>query len=89
MDNLTLSQHKIIWPNILFFATTTLVALIGAPLYLLRYDLHPLTLWLAIFYVFVTSMSITAGYHRLFSHVTYKANKALQFLFLFFWRRCL
>jgi len=31
-----------------------------------------------------TSMSITVGYHRLFSHVTYKAHPALQFLVLFF-----
>lgn len=73
-----------IWTNILFFAVTTLVAFIGGPLYISRYGIQPFTLWLTLFYIFATSMSITAGYHRLFSHVTYKANPALQFLFLFF-----
>lgn len=84
MDTLTVSKRKMIWPNILFFATTPLVALIGTPLYLARFEMQPFTLWLTVFYIFATSMSITIGYHRLFSHVTYKASPVLQFLFLFF-----
>ncbi len=84
MNTLTISKRTMIWPNILFFTATTLVALIGAPLYIARFGFHPFTIGMTVFYLFATSMSITVGYHRLFSHVTYKANPILQFLFLFF-----
>ncbi len=84
MDTLTVSKREMVWANILFFAATTSVALIGAPLYAARFGFQPFMMWLTVFYVFATSMSITVGYHRLFSHVTYKANSILQFLFLFF-----
>lgn len=84
MNNLTVSRHKMIWPNILFFGTTTLVAILGGPLYVARFGIHPFTLGLTLFYFFATSMSITAGYHRLFSHAAYKTHPVLQFLFLFF-----
>ncbi len=52
--------------------------------YVANFGLRPLTIGLMLFYMAATSMSITVGYHRLFSHVTYKAHPVLQFLVLFF-----
>ena len=74
---------KIVPENLLFFVSTTAIALIGGPLYLSRYDFRPSLFWLTLFFLFVTSISISAGYHRLFSHRAYKAHPIIQFLFLF------
>jgi stearoyl-CoA desaturase (delta-9 desaturase) len=63
---------------------TLIVAAIGTPLYLWRYGfgwpewLTFLGLWLAV------GLSITAGYHRLFSHKTYQAAWPVRFVFLVF-----
>ncbi len=75
---------QIIWENIAFFAGTGLVSLVGVPLYLIYFDLHPFTLWLFVFYLAATGLSVSAGYHRLFSHATYTAHPAVQWFFLFF-----
>lgn len=70
--------------NILFFVGTAAIALIGGPIYLARYGFPPSLAWLTLFFVFATGISISAGYHRLFSHRAYKAHPWVQFLFLFF-----
>ena len=72
------------WPIIAFFAVTTAVALIGGPWYVHRYGISLGEGVLALFFVLVTGLSITVGYHRLFAHNTFKANKFVQFLALFF-----
>ncbi len=77
-------KRKNIWLNISFFALTTLPALIGCPLYAARFGISLSEILLFVFYTVATSMSITAGYHRFFSHATYKANSFVRFLFLFF-----
>lgn len=77
-------RPKIVWRNISFFLFTTLVALIGAPLYIYHNGLPPFYFGLTLFYFLATGIAISAGYHRLFSHVTYKAHPVIQFLFLFF-----
>jgi stearoyl-CoA desaturase (Delta-9 desaturase) len=84
MISKTTAVRKIQWGNLGFFLFTGIVGTIGAPLYVY---FHGLTLWdtlLFVFYFFATGMSITVGYHRLFSHVTYKAHPVIQFLLLFF-----
>ena len=39
---------------------------------------------LSVFFYYATGMSITAGYHRLFSHRTYEASPGVRFFFAFF-----
>lgn len=41
-------------------------------------------LLLAIVFYYLTGMSITAGYHRLFAHKAYEANPLVKFFFLIF-----
>ncbi|HEY5566205.1 MAG TPA: acyl-CoA desaturase [Gammaproteobacteria bacterium] len=72
------------WDNIIFFAVTTLVALIGTPLYVYRYGLAASEIALLVFFLVATPLSITVGYHRLFAHGAYKTNAVIRFLLLFF-----
>ncbi len=81
---LTQPVKKIIWVNIFFFGITTLIAVIGAPLYLYHFGLSLSEFLLFAFYLVVTPLSITVGYHRLFAHVTFKASSLVRFLVLFF-----
>ena len=76
--------HKPNWPIIAFFAITTLGAVIGAPLYLVRYGISLSEILLMLFFILATGMSITVGYHRLYAHTAYKANGFLRALILFF-----
>ena len=71
------------WFNMIFIGVNTLIALIAGPWYVSRHGFSPGLLALTIFYIFATGLSITVGYHRLFAHVTYKANGLVQFLLLF------
>ncbi len=72
------------WVNIIFFAVTTLVGLIGTPLYIYKFGVTGSEIVLLVFFVVVTPLSITTGYHRLFAHATYKTNAVIRFLLLFF-----
>ncbi len=72
------------WVNTSFLLLIPLITVILVPwqLYVEGFS------WIdiAIFYVMVkiTGLSMTAGYHRLFSHNTYEASPWVRFIFLFF-----
>ena len=60
-------------------------ALFGCALWWLgTIPVSPATLILAAIYFCISSTSITAGYHRLFSHPTYKARWPLKLFYLLF-----
>lgn len=70
------------WPSIIFLVGISAIALIGCPIYLYFYDLHPGTIVLFWGLFVGTVLGITAGYHRLYAHKTYKANTLYQFILL-------
>lgn len=72
------------WPIIAFFAVTTAGALAGVPWYIYRFGISLAEILLLLFFIVITGMSITVGYHRLYAHCTFKANRLFQFLILFF-----
>lgn len=72
------------WPNLLFFIGTTLFGVFGSALYLFHFGISLSEILLFSFYVLATIYSITVGYHRLFSHVSFKAEPIVRFLTLFF-----
>ncbi len=72
------------WGNLLFFVSTTFFGVIGTPLYLIHFGISLSEALLFIFFVLATSFSITVGYHRLFSHVSFKVGSLIRFLVLFF-----
>ncbi|PVV04792.1 hypothetical protein BB560_000701 [Smittium megazygosporum] len=66
--------QKIHWFHVVLLSTTPLIALYGA----LTTEVQMKTLYFTIFYYIMSALGITAGYHRLWSHVTYKATKPLE-----------
>jgi stearoyl-CoA desaturase (delta-9 desaturase) len=78
------AKPRINWISTVFLLGTLLIALVGTPWYIVTHGLgwpEVLTfvgIWLAV------GMSITAGYHRLFSHKTYQAAWPVRLFFLVF-----
>lgn len=78
------AKRPIDWTNFLFLTITPAIALIAEPLYAAAYGISWPVVAVFIFYMIATGLSITAGYHRLFSHRAYKANRAVRLFFLIF-----
>lgn len=78
-------KRKIDWVNTLFLTLTPLLTLIAVPLFFYSYEgaKLPFVLWAIAFY-FITGLSVTAGYHRLFAHRTYKAHWSVKLILLLF-----
>ncbi len=70
------------WPGALVLLLTPLAALILIPLYAVHHDFS-LAAWLSFFGFWALSgLGITAGYHRLWSHRTYRASLPVQLLLM-------
>lgn len=65
-------------------AASTLVAVVGTPWYVLTRGVSAPEIALFLFMYFASIFSITLGYHRLYSHLAFKANAAVRFFVLFF-----
>lgn len=74
-------KPRIIWLNVAVFAITFLIAAIGVPYWALTHGFSSGMIIAAIVCFIYCGMSITAGYHRLWSHKTYQAHWSLRFLF--------
>lgn len=78
------TQQPLHWRNILFLSSTLVVALTAVPLHV------AFTGWSwSLFVLFAatsaaTSLSITAGYHRLFAHRSYEASAPLRLFYVLF-----
>ncbi len=77
-------MKKINWPNTLFLTIVPLVAVIGTAYIAAHHAIHWQTIVLALIYIGLTGTSITGGYHRLFSHLSYKAHPAVKLFYLLF-----
>ncbi|MGH7198667.1 MAG: acyl-CoA desaturase [Candidatus Omnitrophota bacterium] len=78
------SGKKLVWKNILFFGITSLLALVGVPLYAHFVGFKKVDWAIFTFMAVATMMSTTFGYHRLFAHRAFKAHPFVIFLNLFF-----
>lgn len=72
------------WVNIIFFAVNALVGVGGGIWYAATFGVGATELALFAFFLVMTPISITVGYHRLFSHGAFKTNRVVRFLLLFF-----
>ncbi len=72
------------WVNILFLALTPVLGVFGTAAYAIAYGVRwwEPTLFFVLFGL--VSFSVTAGYHRCFSHKAYSSHPALQAYYLFF-----
>lgn len=80
-----MSKRKHInWTNTLFLTIVPIVGIVGTALFA-SFGLIPWQTWLlAGAMLAIGGISITAGYHRLFAHKTYKAAWPLRLLFVLF-----
>ena len=72
------------WTALIFIAAYHLALVIALPLYLLNASPSGELLGWTLFLLIATLMAITAGYHRLYAHVTYKTRKPVEGVLLFF-----
>lgn len=83
------SNHKptrsaIDWPVSLFLVITPAVAVITLVVWCLYFPITWKLMLLFVLFSFASSVSITAGYHRLLAHRAYRAKGWVKNLFLFF-----
>jgi stearoyl-CoA desaturase (Delta-9 desaturase) len=72
------------WVTTILFASTFAAALVGVPLYGALVGFSAASwIWFALF-LSASGLSITAGYHRLWSHRTYEAHWSVRLLFMLF-----
>ena len=83
MHHATSESREIDWVNTIFIAFAHVVAL-GAVIYSLIVGVKWENIALAVFYFLAAGLSITGGYHRLFSHKTYRAAWPLRLFYLLF-----
>lgn len=70
------SRHgdgSIIWLNVAILTALPVIAIVGVPWYHLTVGISAAELGAAVLFWWVTGLSITAGYHRLFAHRGWKA----------------
>jgi stearoyl-CoA desaturase (delta-9 desaturase) len=75
---------RVNWTTSSFLIGTALIALIGVPIYLWKVGLDWFQVAIFFFYLTATMMSITVGYHRLFSHLSFKAKLPVKLFTLIF-----
>lgn len=76
-------SKKYDWPVVGFLLGVPLVAAVAVPVYLYYIGWNWITWVFALVFAFATNMSITAGYHRLFSHRSYEAHRIMRWLYVF------
>jgi stearoyl-CoA desaturase (delta-9 desaturase) len=76
--------HRVNWTTSTFLIGTLLIALIGIPLYVWHYGIDAFQIALFFFMFCACGFSITLGYHRLFSHLSFQAHWTVKFLTLLF-----
>jgi len=76
-----MNKPRILWLNVLFFLSTFLLAAIAVPYRAITHGFDAPEIIFALLCFIFCGMSITAGYHRLWSHKTYQAHWSLRFIF--------
>ncbi|WP_299947588.1 fatty acid desaturase [uncultured Microbulbifer sp.] len=82
--NKATEKPPILWLQTLVFSITLLIALIAVPWYAFTHGYSLAVVICALLFWISNGISITAGYHRLWSHHTYKAHPLLQILLALF-----
>jgi len=77
-------KYPLHWPNVLFLTLSPLLALAGGLYLIPRAGVRPFDIALFVAFFFATGLSITAGYHRHFAHVSYKAHPLIRLFYLVF-----
>lgn len=76
-----MAKPPLIWTNVIIFTSTLLATLVLVPWYQLTIGFDMFVIVAAIISLFYCGLSITAGYHRLWSHKTYNAHWSVRLFF--------
>ncbi len=76
-----MQKPPLIWTNLILFVATFLVAAIAVPWYGLSHGYSVAHWWWLLAAFSFANLSITAGYHRLWSHKAYQAHPVLRVIF--------
>lgn len=77
-------KNKICWPVFLFITGYHLFLLAALPIYFMFHTPSAALIGWTVGLVFLSGFAITAGYHRLYSHNSYKTNPVIEAILLFF-----
>ena len=72
------------WGPGIFLIVYHLLLLVGLPFYFLYYTPSIALICISVVLFFVTGLCITAGTHRFYAHKTYKVNRVVEGIILFF-----
>ncbi len=75
---------KVDWMNSAFLISTLLITLTAVPAYIWHFGMDWFLGGMFLLYFIATGLSITLGYHRLFSHLSFKAKWPVKFATLVF-----
>lgn len=78
------TDQQLDWTNILFLIISPLIGIVGTGVYVYFNGIHPLEIVTFILFYLLTGLSITAGYHRYFSHRSYDCHFLLRLFYLVF-----
>jgi stearoyl-CoA desaturase (delta-9 desaturase) len=79
-----LPSSRINWTNSSFLIGTAIVTCTAVPVYLWNYGADAFQVSLFLTFFIATGLSITLGYHRLFSHVAFQASWPVRLVTLIF-----
>lgn len=77
-----IKNNEIEWTVSSFMVLLPLATIIALPLYVAFVGFSWKIALMSLIFAGLTNLSITAGYHRLFSHKSYDAHPVVQFIFL-------
>ncbi len=69
-----MKKPKLIWLNIILFSFTAVITLLGVPAYAYMHGFDSWQIMFMVIGIAFCEISITAGYHRLWSHRAYEAH---------------
>ena len=76
--------RRVRWSNSIFLIGTLLLSLTATPWYIWQTGLSGFQMALFAFFFIATGLSITLGYHRLFSHLSFRASWPVRLATLLF-----
>ena len=79
-----MKRSKYDWGIIAFIVGYHLALLIGLPIYFMNHSPSVAICVTTGILVYVSGIAVTAGYHRHYSHSTYKTNRVVEAILLFF-----
>lgn len=80
----TLKFNQINWPTTLYMVLSPIGAVFTIYYFWVNHLFRWETILLGIFMWFLSGMAITVGYHRYFSHRSYKTKKWMEYLYVIF-----